>query len=336
MLAKIRTISELSHFLGMGIEGFIKLDPERSYASFYRNKPGKSEKRLIEYPTGELSAVLDRLCDAFQWLYLDHLTPAAYGYIRKKKPCSDPRDIYTNAKRHLGKKHLLNVDLDDFFHQIDQVKLQNIFSNYRIFSFDQETESKLISLVSYHGRLPMGSPTSPPLSNFATIDLDNELTAWANRSHVVYTRFVDDLSFSSNMKLTQTHLNQINEILLSHRFRPDNEKIRFFGSADVKEVTGLMLGKTISVPDEYLEAFAHDIRRFREMHQLACQYPDTKVFDWLQKMKQVLHGRLAFLKMIHGSGHETYVRFQSEMKYMYSADHTEMSISWRYAGYEFC
>lgn len=335
MLDKIKTINELALFLGIGAKKLRNLDPENSYVSFYRDKPGKTEKRLIEYPKGELAKVSDRLCDALQWLYLDHLTPAAYGFIRKIKPCKDPRDIYTNAKRHLGKKYLLNIDLDDFFHQIDLVKLQNVFSNFNLFSFKPETEQLLVSLVTYRGRLPMGSPTSPPLSNFATIDLDNELIAWANRSQFVFTRFVDDLSFSSNMKITQTHLEQINEILLSHRFRPDPAKIKFYGTDDIKEVTGLIIGKTITVPDEYLVEFANDIKRFRVMHRLACQHPDSRVFEWLEKLKQVLNGRLAFLKMIHGGNNETYIHFKSEIEHIYKSDAVEMSISWRYAGYEY-
>lgn len=169
------------------------------------------------------------------------------GFIRKIKPSTDPRDIYTNAKRHLGNKYLLNIDLDDFFHQIDLQKLENLFSDYSLFSFNSETEQLLVRLVSYRGRLPMGSPTSPPLSNFATIGIDNDLLAWAGKSHFDYTRFVDDLSFSSNMKITQTHLDQIIEILFTHRFIIDPAKTKNFGLADVKEVTGLMLGKTIGV-----------------------------------------------------------------------------------------
>lgn len=335
MLNKIKTLTELAFFLGVSKKKLISLDPETSYASFYMNKPGKAEKRLIEYPKGELATMLERLSDALQWLYLEHITPAAYGFIRKKKPCKDPRDIYTNAKRHLGKKYLINVDLDDFFHQIDQQKLQNLFSNYKLFSFDKQAEARLVSLVSYHGRLPMGSPASPALSNFATIDLDEELISWANRSQVIYTRFVDDLSFSSNMKLTQTHLAQINEILLSHRFRPDPGKIKFFDPTDVKEVTGLIIGETVTVPAEYLESFEKEIQHFREMNRMVCQYPDNKVFDWMMKMRQVFYGRLAFLKMILGNGNETYLQFKTEIDQMYHMKDEETSVSWRYAGYEY-
>lgn len=329
-------MNELASFLGQRVDTLKKIDPANSFATFYIPKPGSNEKRLIEYPKGELARILDRLCDALQWLYLDHLTPAAYGFIRKVKPCADPRDIYTNAKRHLGKKYLLNIDLDDFFHQIDTNKLKNLFSNYNLFSFDPETEELMTRLVTFKGRLPMGSPTSPPLSNFATIALDNDLQAWANRSRFVYTRFVDDLSFSGNLKISETHLTQISEILLAHRFRADPNKIKFNGPTDTKEVTGLVLGHTITVPDDYLTEFSKDISRYREMHLMVCQHPDSGVFEWLDKMKQVLNGRLAFLKMVHGGNNEVYRQFKAEFDGLNQPETIETSISWRYAGYEYC
>ncbi|PKO95716.1 MAG: hypothetical protein CVU12_08625 [Bacteroidetes bacterium HGW-Bacteroidetes-7] len=335
MLGKIKTTKELALYLGTSYEKLNKIDPEKSFASFYINKHGSTEKRLIEYPRGELFRILDRLSDGLQWLYLDHLTTAAYGFIRKLKPNKDPRNIYTNAKRHLGKKYLLNIDLDDFFHQVDTRKLQNLFSDYSLFSLNQESEQLLVKLVSYRGRLPMGSPTSPSLSNFATIGIDNDLSVWAGRNSFDYTRYVDDMSFSSNIKITQNHINQIIEILFAHRFLIDPNKTKIFGPQDTKEVTGLVLGKTITVPDEFINAFMKDINRFSEMHHLACQNPDSRVFEWLEKMRKVLQGRMAFLKMVHGPKNETYKLFQLKLDNIYKPELLETSVSWRYAGYEY-
>ncbi len=336
MLNRIKTITDLALYSGFDVKKIMKIDPENSYASFYIDKPGKTEKRLIEYPKGDLARILDRLCDGFQWLYLDHITPAAYGFIRKIKPCADPRDIYTNAKRHLGKKYLLNIDLDDFFHQVDKPKLKNLFSDSGLFAFDPMCEQFITRLVTYRGRLPMGSPTSPPLSNFATIALDYDLLAWAKRSRFVYTRFVDDMSFSSNLKISETHLSQIGEILQAHQFRPDPAKIRFFSPGDIKEVTGLVLGDTITVPDDYIVQFEKDISRFRDIRQLAFQHPDSKVFEWLEKLRQVLQGRLAFLKMANGANHPVYHHFKKELSNLNQSETIETSVSWRYAGYEYC
>lgn len=336
MLDKIKNPKELAYFVGVPPENLFKLNPAISYRSFYINKPGSSEKRLIEYPTGELERVLTRLCDGLQWLYLSHITEAAYGYIRKVKPCADPRDILTNARRHLSRKYLLNIDLDDFFHQVDETKLKTLFNDYSIFSFDSETENLMTKLVTYKGRLPMGSPASPPLSNFATIALDNDLVTWARHHNFVYTRFVDDLSFSSNMRISHSHFSQISEILQAHLFRPDNKKIKWYGPSDLKEVTGLVLDKNVQLPDNFLEEFESEIIKFRSFYHTAQQYPDTHVFEWLEKMKQVMQGRLTFMKMIYGAGHPVFIRYNKAVVGLFTDETAEFSVSWRYAGYEYC
>ncbi|WP_133755298.1 reverse transcriptase domain-containing protein [Naumannella halotolerans] len=44
--------------------------------------------------------------------------------------------------------------------------------------------------------LPQGSPTAPALANLACFRLDRRLAGYAERSGLVYTRYVDDLTFS--------------------------------------------------------------------------------------------------------------------------------------------
>jgi len=335
MLETIKTIKELALFVLADEKTLRNLEPDNNYKVFKIPKPGSTEKRLIETPTGMLRNVLDRLGDGLQWLYQQHKTDAAYGFIRHYKNDPDKRNIYSNAKKHLGRKHLLNIDLDNFFHQVDETKVRNIFSNYQLFSFNRETEDLLVRLVNFHGRLPMGSPTSPPLSNFATIDLDIELLHWARRSSFVYTRYVDDLSFSSNQSITRTHFEQINQILQSHRFVADNEKIKWFGKNDVKEVTGLLLSDHLAIPDEFLADFAKELDKYGEVVKYAHQYPDYHVLEWVEKLSRVINGRFAFLGMIYGKNHKIYRELYQ--RFLMAGKHEEMecSISWRYAGYDF-
>ncbi|MCX6269641.1 MAG: reverse transcriptase family protein [Bacteroidetes bacterium] len=297
-------------------------------------KPGKTEKRTIETPTETLIPILDRICDSLQWLYREYKTDAAYGFIRTCRNDADKRNIYTNAARHLGKKYLLNIDIDNFFYQVDIPKVSNIFNNYRMFSFDTETEKLMTRLVTYRGRLPMGSPASPPLSNFATIGPDHDLLAWARGSGFVYTRYVDDLSFSSNMPISQTHFSQISEILQSHRFLADPDKIKWFGKSDLKEITGLIVGEKISVPDDFIRDFEKDLEQYRAAFSYAHAYPDPHVMKWIEKLGQVIRGRIAFLQMVYGRDHPVYRKIKSSFENINIEQEPVYSVSWRYAGYD--
>lgn len=334
MLSKIKNLKELASYLGVTQKQLAQINPVSQYITFQIPKPGKDEKRTIEAPTGNLKFLLDRLSDGLQWHYSDHRTKAAQGYIRSVKNDTDKRTIFTNAKKHLGKKYLLNVDLDDFFHQVTEKKVREIFSHSQLFSFDTETEEFLAKIVCYKGRLPMGSPASPPLSNFATIDLDNELLLWAKHQRIVYTRFVDDLSFSADKPISAEHLGIITEILSSHQFRADPKKIKWYGSADQKEVTGLIVGNTISVPGEYLENLKSEILKLKELKHYAMNYPDYSVLEWIQKLDKVIAGRLAFVQSVYGKENPKYRDLLITLN-SHIDDAIVQSISWRYSGYEF-
>ena len=111
------------------------------------------------------------------------------------------------------------------------------------------------------------------MSNFATFDLDLELDRWTRHQKITYTRFVDDLSFSSDKPLTENHFKLIEESLLSHKFLPDADKIKWFGPDDIKEVTGLIVGDKISLPGEYLTDLVSEIDRLHKVRQEIMVYP---------------------------------------------------------------
>ncbi len=335
MIGKIRTIEELSAFLMISPKELQELQPELLYRVFQIPKPGKNEKRTIETPIGKLEIVLHHLCDGLQWLYLEHKTEAAYGFIRDLKNDPDKRNIYTNARKHLNNGYLLKIDFDNFFHQVDESKVSNIFNDYRIFALLPETEKILTRLVTFKGRLPMGSPTSPPMSNFATIQLDIELSKWSRKNAMTYTRYVDDLSFSSKQPIKEQHLDQIIEITNSYRFKIDHEKTKWYNKDEIKEITGLIVGKTITVPDEFITGFEDELKKLKELYMYALQYPDYHVMEWMSKLKQTLQGRLAFMQMIYGKGHPVYQKLHQQLENMDNTETIEQSVSWRYAGYDY-
>lgn len=335
MLQKIKTVSDLSRYLGISQKRLLHLEPKEYFHTFQIPKLGSTEKRIIETPTGPLKEILFRLSDGLQVLYHDYKTDAAFGFIRATNHDSDVRNILTNARCHLSKNYLVNVDFDNFFYQVNREKVQNIFNNYQIFSFFPETESVLTNLVLYNERLPMGSPTSPALSNFATIDLDNELLLYSRKNYLVYTRYVDDLTFSSEKPITEKHFDQLATIFQSHRFSIDPLKTKWYGKDDAKEITGLIVGKSIAIPERYLDDFENELIKLQEVIYYSRQYPDGHVLEWLEKLERIMNGRLAFIKMIYGKRHPVYLRLHRRMESIVKTNVKEESVSWRYAGYEY-
>jgi len=112
--------------------------------------------------------------------------PAATGFERGQS-------IVTNALPHQGQAAVLRFDLVDFFRSTTSRRLQQYF--HRI-GWNRRATRILLRLCIYQGGLPQGAPTSPRLSNLVNYRLDARLAGMATALGAVYTRYVDDITFS--------------------------------------------------------------------------------------------------------------------------------------------
>ena len=104
--------------------------------------------------------------------------------------------IVENAKPHVNKQFILQIDIQDFFSSISAQQVATLFaSDY--FSMTHNVANILTHIVCHNNCLPMGAPTSPILSNFICLPLDEQLQTFAQEYELSYTRCADDLTFSS-------------------------------------------------------------------------------------------------------------------------------------------
>ena len=112
-----------------------------------------------------------------------------------------------NARLHLGKKYHLCTDIKDFFPSISH---GIVFKMFRNRDFSTDIASLLTNLTTYKGKLPQGTPTSSYIANLIFYDIDIELLDFCEKHNIVYSRYVDDLVFSS-----QEHFQHKQEELLA-------------------------------------------------------------------------------------------------------------------------
>jgi RNA-directed DNA polymerase len=191
--------------------------------------------RLIEAPELILKDIQKQFSKWLQCVYFLQQPAPAFGYIMKVKDVLPVKNILEHARQHLGAKHLLNVDFQDFFHQISQGDIYRLLQRSP-FRWRKEAAATLAKLFTRNGRLPMGAPTSPVLSNLATRSLDLAMHQWAQQAEITYTRFVDDLSFSTKEQaITNTHLEEIKAICGDHEFLINPQKIKWFPPGTAKK-----------------------------------------------------------------------------------------------------
>lgn len=100
----------------------------------------------------------------------------------------------TNGKTHQGNYYVLTTDLQNFFPSVSNAMVYDLFLRL---GYSNVMAGYLTKLTTYKYKLPQGTPTSTHIANLVSLDLDKELLSFCTERNITYTRFVDDLTFSS-------------------------------------------------------------------------------------------------------------------------------------------
>ena len=196
--------------------------------------------RWIEAPDAELKAAQRWLLD--NWLY--RLTPTTYahGFV-------PGRSILSNASHHVGRRFVLTADIRDFFPSITAQRVDDCLEQLE---FDPAHRRCLVQLVTRRGRLPQGAPTSPHLANLVARPLDLRLAGLARQHGWTYTRYADDLTFSSNPSQRfmppEELLWVIERIVSDEHFRLADDKSHIMPHHQRQTVTGLVVNQRLALP----------------------------------------------------------------------------------------
>lgn len=172
----------------------------RRYKTFYI--PKKNGKlREISAPNRNLKEILHYLNMMLAEVY--QAGPSAMGFVKG-------RSIVDNANLHVGQNYVLNLDLSDFFTSISQSRICKRLQ-LAPFNFNENVAKAISGLcckkVVKGGKkgyaLPQGSPTSPILTNAVCDFLDKKLRHLSTRNGVKYSRYADDMTFSSMHNIYQ-------------------------------------------------------------------------------------------------------------------------------------
>ena len=180
----------------------------------------------------------------------------------------------------------------------------------------------------------MGAPTSPALSNFAALDLDHELLQFTEVCGLKYSRFADDLSFSSPNEIGPIDQRYLQEII-SKYFQINYDKLRYYRAEDTKQVTGInILEEDIALPDKYLAQVSVEIERLRQTMQVEARYQTGMSLKKLKLFEQELRGKLNFATMVMPHNEEI-DHLQQELSFALNPSEDFESVNWLEIPYTF-
>ena len=178
--------------------------PGKKYKTFEIPKKSGGSRKICA-PTEDLKLLQRRLADLLQDC-VDEIKKAqgrhddgpkpdkiAHGFRRR-------RSIVTNAARHRRRRFVFNVDIADFFGSINFGRVRGFFISDKNFQLNPKVATLIAQAACFENSLPQGSPCSPVISNLIGHVLDVHLAKLAEKTGCIYSRYADDLTFSTNDK----------------------------------------------------------------------------------------------------------------------------------------
>ncbi|MBS1205908.1 MAG: polymerase [Proteobacteria bacterium] len=211
------------------------------------------------------------------------------------------RSIRDNAEAHTANQYLLKTDLEDFFNSITpaifwrcieqcSAEVPTFLHQDKIYIdrllFWQPTKRSARTLM-----LSVGAPSSPAVSNFCLYEFDRLLSDECKRLDIVYTRYADDLTFSTNtkdlLKILPAFIQSLLKELYKNALRLNHGKTVFSSKAHNRHVTG------VTINNEGKLSLGRERKRF--MKHLINQYKYGLLDD---ADTNYLRGLLAFASHI--------------------------------------
>ncbi len=305
------TLSDLALLLGMKPSALsyilYKIDDADKYYEFQIPKRSGGN-RTIHAPVPALKAVQKRLAshlsacleEISQTREVDQQCTLSHGFRRGFS-------IATNARRHRNRRFVFNIDLSDFFPSIHFGRVRGYFMRNGDFGLNEKVATVIAQIACRDGELPQGSPASPVISNLIGNILDIRLAALASANGCTYTRYADDISFSTNLRDFPRRIAR-RSLLAPDQWKPSKRLIRYIKNSgfDINPsktrmslcnsrqmVTGLVVNRVINVPSEYVKI----------TRAMCDRLFKTGVYDYnfgakipsADRLLEPLHGRLSYI-----------------------------------------
>jgi RNA-directed DNA polymerase len=301
-----------------------RVDESNNYTTF-QIKKRKGGNREISAPISSIKILPRKLNQVLQTIY--SVKPSVHGFVRE-------RSVISNAKAHTGNKYILNIDLSDFFPSIHFGRILGLFKSAP-FNFNDKVAIALARLCCYKRSLPQGAPTSPILSNMICAKMDKQLDELARIHGCKYTRYADDITFSSEDDFFPKSIvfysdsdklelgSKIKEIItLNNVFDINPDKIKLRTQFERQVVTGITVNEFTNLPRSYvrqIRAMLHAWEKYgleNAQSEFLAQYDKKHRLDLKASpsFSKVVKGKIDYLGAVRGKDDPIYLSFRSKLR----------------------
>lgn len=236
----IKFVSESLFIDDKDLLSFAATAPYR-YKKYYIDKRNGTGQRLIAHPSKELKFIQRLVIDFIGEKIFVHEASFAY---------KSGVGIKDNALVHVKSKYLLKMDFEDFFNSITPVLLFRVLKRQGV-NFNAVERKFLDNILFFRKlrggalRLSVGAPSSPIISNVVMYYFDTLIEEYCKENKINYSRYADDITFSTNIKgilflVPAIVAEALNEETYG-KVSVNNKKTVFSSKAHNRHVTGVTL-----------------------------------------------------------------------------------------------
>lgn len=310
------------------------------YSQFKIKKKSGGFRQITTPRNRSFKVLLQAVNEILKALY----TPSEYamGFAEK-------RSVVTNAAVHRSQNYVFNIDLKNFFPSIEQGRVMKRLT-LAPFNFSPQIALLISGLCSMRVKreqpietkqndldkqfmyvLPQGAPTSPIITNTICDTLDHRLAGLAKRFGLRYTRYADDITFSSMHYVYAPNgkfRTELCRLITEQGFTINEDKTRLQKLGARQEVTGIIVSDKLNVTKKYIREIRSLLYIWDKYGYSAAMsrfFPKYKAEKGHIKrcnpeLTNVLNGKLMYLKMVKGDTDSVYGRFWAKFQELVNRD----------------
>lgn len=308
--SELKSVEELRKYLQIGEKELAYITRYRIHRYNITNIPKKRGGfRTIMIPESRLKHIQRKIQSLLEKVYIPR--KPVHGFTKN-------RNAITNANAHVARPFILNIDLKNYFGTITSNRVKGMLIKIGIPTIVAEN---ICNITTLFNQLPQGAPTSPILANMVTFKMDRELTTFAKNNNYRYTRYADDITFSSYTEpkalfnettppsglIKKENLSQtLTGIIASNSFLINEEKLRYSGKGAKKEVTGLIINEFTNVRRTFIRDIRASIYKIEKMGIKNAEADFCIRYKRPVNLQKMLYGKLEWLTQVRSRSFSAY------------------------------
>ena len=257
----------------------------------------RAGKRIVFAPCEELKKVQRYFKQALEWTY--------------------PLKISTFycATIHCGKKWILKMDIKDFYASVPYEFTRQVVKN-TCKKIKHADINYYLNITTLNGKLPVGAPTSAHIANACFSPVDKRIRAYCRTRGVDYSRYMDDLTFSSDDKFSlNTTEKFVKNVLEVFGYKLNEKKTKYISDNKQQNVLGLVVnGKDARLPKKLRRRLRAMLHSYSIYKNIGATPVDYKYRTWSEAEIARLKGYLAYAKQ---ADNETFDKLEQYLKQLY-------------------